>query len=185
MCLECDYSAKDSEQGLVLDAATGKCVPCASEGCSLCSTGPDACESCTTGYTTTADGKACAKCTDPHCTSCAPGKPDVCTICAMFNQQTDKLQWGVDKTTGKCVDCKIKNCGSCQADADKCDWCDDGFWNDEKKGACVPCGDVLEHCTSCSTDGMEDSPTFGQALCDTCKAGWLPDEKTGKCVKAA
>lgn len=49
--------------------------------------------------------------TDPHCTSCAPGKPDVCTICAMFNQQTDKLQWGVDKTTGKCVDCKIKNCG--------------------------------------------------------------------------
>lgn len=36
---------------------------------------------------------------------------------------------------------------SCQADADKCDWCDDGFWNDEKKGACVPCGDVLEHCT--------------------------------------
>lgn len=36
---------------------------------------------------------------------------------------------------------------SCQDDADKCDWCDDGFWNDEKKGACVPCGDVLEHCT--------------------------------------
>lgn len=45
----------------MLDKATGKCVPCASEGCTLCSTGPDACESCTTGYTTTADGKACAK----------------------------------------------------------------------------------------------------------------------------
>lgn len=48
--------------------------------------------------------------TDPHCTTCAPGKPDVCEICAMFNQTNDKLQWGVDKATGKCVDCRIEHC---------------------------------------------------------------------------
>lgn len=184
VCLECNYSVPDTEQGLVLDAATGKCVPCASEGCSICSTGPDACESCNTGYTNTTDGKACVKCTDPHCTTCAPGKPDVCEICAMFNQTSDKLQWGVDKATGKCVDCRIEHCASCQDDADTCDWCDDGFWNDLKNKKCVPCGEVLEHCTSCSTNGMEDTPTFGQAMCDTCEKGWEVDDATYKCVKS-
>jgi len=48
--------------------------------------------------------------TDPYCTSCAPGKPDVCTMCAMWNDTSNKLQWGVDKASGKCVDCRIKHC---------------------------------------------------------------------------
>lgn len=39
---------------------------------------------------------------------------------------------------------------SCQDDADTCDWCDDGFWNDVKNKKCVPCGEVLEHCTRCA-----------------------------------
>jgi hypothetical protein len=61
VCLECYYSVGDTEQGQVLDPATGKCVPCASEGCNRCPAGPDTCEDCNTGYTNTTDGKACTK----------------------------------------------------------------------------------------------------------------------------
>jgi hypothetical protein len=41
---------------------------------------------------------------------------------------------------------------SCQGDADTCGWCDDGFWNDEKSTKCVPCSQVLEHCTRWATE---------------------------------
>ncbi len=31
-------------------------------------------------------------------------------MCAMWNDTSNKLQWGVDKASGKCVDCRIKHC---------------------------------------------------------------------------
>ena len=61
VCLECDYSDPETLQGLVLDTATAKCVPCNSQGCGNCPQGPDTCEDCNEGYTNTTDGKACAK----------------------------------------------------------------------------------------------------------------------------
>lgn len=81
--------------------------------------------------------------------------PSECAVAACAALQLDCCQPTCRCQAAPCCSCAGAKSAfpactpacSCQADADKCDWCDDGFWNDEKKGACVPCGDVLEHCT--------------------------------------
>lgn len=43
-------------------------------------------------------------------------------------------------------------CCSCQADADACDYCVEGFWLDPKEpGACQACS--LPNCRTCAVDG--------------------------------
>lgn len=74
-CPENCYSCSDSEtclqggcgpEGLTLDpAGSGKCIPCTSQGCTQCSKGPNACDSCDTGYTMMPD-QTCRKCTAKH-----------------------------------------------------------------------------------------------------------------------
>lgn len=48
---------------------------------------------------------------------------------------------------------------SCQSDADRCDWCKDGFWLDAKKPAeCTPCTPPCVRCASRSTSARQSWP---------------------------
>ncbi|KAL4433851.1 hypothetical protein ABPG75_000292 [Micractinium tetrahymenae] len=168
-------------EGFTLDpAGSGKCVPCASEGCTQCSQGPDVCDSCEIGYTEMAD-KTCAKCSDKHCTTCTPGKPDECTICA--STSTDPWFGGPNEDHSACVPCAAKNCAACQSDYRVCDWCEDGFFNDLQKGDCVPCAYRFgELCSWCGLDATQAEP--GVPACFGCIDDYDLDDATGKCVKS-
>lgn len=77
------------------------------------------------------------------------------------------------------ADCKVEHCASCQDNAQQCDWCDDGWWNDKAAGACTPCSG--EHCVVCATDG--DS---GLEVCTDCEEGFEVDydSPSQSCVPA-
>jgi len=174
-CLECNSS------GWTLDPDTALCVPC-SEGCTYCPKGPNTCDSCDIGYTNMTDG-SCAKCTAEHCTSCMPGNPDHCTICATTS--SDSWFGGPDENGTECIPCKAKHCAACQDSYRKCDWCEDGYFNDAELEDCTPCVDRWEHCTWCGLDATQSTP--GVPACFGCEDGWEPDPNSpdGKCIPAA
>ncbi|PSC69074.1 serine threonine [Micractinium conductrix] len=179
-CTQCDGSSSDDfDRGVVLDPPTSQCVPCA-VGCAACPRGPGTCDSCySSAWTNTTDG-SCVTCTDPHCTTCAPYKPDQCKICASFNDAGD-LQWGADKATGKCIDCLAgPNCASCQMDASVCDWCNDGHITDvvDAGTECRPCSSITPHCSGCTWDATVQP---AKQSCDACEQGWELDEATRTC----
>lgn len=71
----------------------------------------------------------------------------------------------------------MKNCQACQTNHLACDWCDDGFSFDAKLGACAPCTDRWEHCSSCGIDATEQPEV---PACFGCEDGWELDEAAGR-----
>lgn len=189
-CPENCYSCSDSEtclqggcgpEGLTLDpAGSGKCIPCTSQGCTQCSKGPNACDSCDTGYTMMPD-QTCRKCTAKHCTTCAPGKPDVCTVCA--GSSSDPWHGGPSEDRSACMPCAAKHCAACQSDFRACDWCEDGYYNDPDQGDCLPCAASLgAACSWCGLDTTAGDP--GVPTCFGCVEGYEFDDASSKCVSA-
>eukprot|EP01017_Pseudomicrothorax_dubius_P033394 TRINITY_DN4471_c0_g3_i1.p1 TRINITY_DN4471_c0_g3~~TRINITY_DN4471_c0_g3_i1.p1 ORF type:complete len:508 (+),score=84.18 TRINITY_DN4471_c0_g3_i1:42-1565(+) len=193
-CLECEEEGKCKKcianLGIkVLQNVNGKCVTCPTN-CQECTEDGNTCTKCWVNARLTENKRCvtvtgCAKVSaDGKCEQCKPQfKLKADKTCTRINCNAGE---GVDKD-GVCVDCPLKNCKVCDAEAKVCHETVEGYYFD---------GDVKPCPAGCKTCEIRDNalqctdladPSFGLVAKPAAKSlevGYFCDSSCGKCSAA-
>jgi hypothetical protein len=117
--------------------------------CMKCSSTPNTCIQCITGFYLNSQGK-CSKCPDTNCSTC--DSTGQCVTC--------KSSYTLQKSDSNLCVPAGTNCANYNTDL-TCNQCKDGYILDSKKSCMSKCND--ENCQTCDANGV----------CQTCKTGFV------------